>query len=194
MENYLSEHTRAQEILEKEMEEVKTQLEQKYINQITALEEKLQNLDPVAEQKELLAQIYEQLSNIENSLEQKTKNLEILYQLSNNSNSNSQSATEDLSAQDVKQRNNLANIPTPQTIENSEKAPSININCQSVSEMVQRILDKWTKHSRIEEGFVKRINDMEMYLNQMKADCSVSEDLHQSFNYLSRISLMTGIS
>lgn len=175
MENYLSEQTRAQEIVENEMEEIKTHLEQKYIDQIKTLEEKIKNVDPSVGHNELLLQINEKLWNIENNIEQKIKNLELLYQLSNNSNSNSQSATEDLSAQDIKQRSNLTNISAPQTIENPEKLSSINIdNYQSISEIIQRILDKIAKHSRVEEGLVKRINDIEMYLNQLKTDCAVS--------------------
>lgn len=172
MEKHLQDRFQAQNILKKDIEVVKTEIKQQYIDKINTLEEKLMNNALSNEKQELLIQINEQLWIIENTIEQKIKDLELLYQLSNNSNSNSQSATEDVSAQEVKDRKNATNISAPQITENGKKITSINF--ETISDITQRISEKIAKHSRVEEGFVKRIHDLEMYINQLKTDCAVS--------------------
>ena len=112
-----------------------------------------------------------QLRDIENTLAQKTRTLESLH-YSNSGNSGS----EDVSARDARKEmfagmglaTNSPQLGSP--LHPSPRQHSITM------EGVQRILEKLSKHSRVEEAAIKRIKDLEMQVNQMREACVVSRD------------------
>lgn len=137
----------------------------------SASEEQLENSE-----KELMERIHDLLQEMDSSLERKIKHLEVNYQLPNhspthaNSNSNSQSVTEELSAQDLKRQSGLK-----ETHEMGQTSTTT-VSCHDIHRLLQSLLDKLQKHTRLEEGFVKRIHDTELSLGATKDKCSVSEN------------------
>lgn len=171
MEEFINTQSRSNEALQNEVQSLKTEIEQNYQVHINQLEEKLQNIRPSAEQSLIMDQVVEQLRDIEHTLEQKTKNLESLH---SNTNSCSLSVTEDVSVHGSnKAQSLLTTIVTPP--QGSPVHPSPRQHSLTM-EGVQRVVDKLSKHSRVEEAAVKRIRDLEMQIQQMRTACVVSKD------------------
>lgn len=171
MEEFINSQNRANETLQNEIQNLKTEIEQNYQVRINQLEEKLQNIRPSAEQSLIMDQVVEQLRDIENTLEQKTKNLESIH---SNTNSCSLSVTEDVSLHGGNKQQIsplLTAIVTPP--QGSPVHPSPRQHSLTM-EGVQRVVDKLSKHSRVEEAAVKRIRDLEMQIQQMRTACVVS--------------------
>ena len=170
MEEFINTQNRSNESLQNEIQHLKTEIEQNYQVRINQLEEKLQNIRPSAEQSLIMDQVVEQLRDIENTLEQKTKNLESIH---SNTNSCSLSVTEDVSVHggNKVQASLLTTIVTPP--QGSPVHPSPRQHSLTM-EGVQRVMDKLSKHSRVEEAAVKRIRDLEMQIQQMRTACVVS--------------------
>lgn len=152
-----------------EVQSLKGEIEHGYQMRINQLEEKLQNIRPTAEQSLIMDQVVEQLRDIENTLEQKTKVLESLHQ-SNASSVTSLNCPEDISARGVGPTSLPTNMETPN--QGSPIHPSPRQHSWTM-EGVQRVVDKLSKHSRVEEAAVKRIRDLEMQVNQMRTTCVV---------------------
>ncbi|XP_073837295.1 pericentrin-like protein isoform X14 [Musca autumnalis] len=167
LEDYINSQSRSNDALQMEVQSLKGEIEHGYQMRINQLEEKLQNIRPTAEQSLIMDQVVEQLRDIENTLEQKTKVLESLHQ-SNASSVTSLNCPEDISARGVASSSLPTNIETPN--QGSPIHPSPRQHSWTM-EGVQRVVDKLSKHSRVEEAAVKRIRDLEMQVNQMRANC-----------------------
>ncbi|XP_065360074.1 thyroid receptor-interacting protein 11 isoform X6 [Calliphora vicina] len=167
LEEFVNTQSRSNETLQSEVQSLKTEIEQSYQLRINQLEEKLQNIRPSAEQSIIMDQVVEQLRDIENTLEQKTKNLEAIH---SNTNSCSLSITEDVSVHGAGKATQslLTTIVTPP--QGSPVHPSPRQHSLTM-EGVQRVVDKLSKHSRVEEAAVKRIRDLEMQIQQMRTAC-----------------------
>ncbi|KAM7357976.1 pericentrin-like protein isoform 3-T3 [Cochliomyia hominivorax] len=166
LEEFINTQSRSNETLQSEVQSLKTEIEQNYQVHINQLEEKLQNIRPSAEQSLIMDQVVEQLRDIENTLELKTKNLESLH---SNTNSCSLSVTEDVSVHGHnKAQSLLTTVVTPP--QGSPLHPSPRQHSLTM-EAVQRVVDKLSKHSRVEEAAVKRIRDLEMQIQQMRTAC-----------------------
>ncbi|XP_059216948.1 golgin subfamily A member 4 isoform X9 [Stomoxys calcitrans] len=167
LEEYLNSQSHSNEALQMEVQSLKGEIEHGYQTRINQLEEKLQNIRPPAEQSLIMDQVVEQLRDIESTLEQKTKMLESLHQ-SNSSSVGSLSCPEDVSARGVGPTSLPINVETPP--QGSPVHPSPRQHSWTM-EGVQRVVDKLSKHSRVEEAAVKRIRDLEMQVNQMRTAC-----------------------
>ncbi|XP_061388660.1 A-kinase anchor protein 9, partial [Musca vetustissima] len=167
LEDYINSQSRSNDALQMEVQSLKGEIEHGYQMRINQLEEKLQNIRPTAEQSLIMDQVVEQLRDIENTLEQKTKVLESLHQ-SNASSVTSLNCPEDISARGVGPTSLPTNIETPN--QGSPIHPSPRQHSWTM-EGVQRVVDKLSKHSRVEEAAVKRIRDLEMQVNQMRNNC-----------------------
>uniref|UniRef100_A0A1B0GCZ9 Pericentrin/AKAP-450 centrosomal targeting domain-containing protein n=1 Tax=Glossina morsitans morsitans TaxID=37546 RepID=A0A1B0GCZ9_GLOMM len=167
LENYINLQNRSNDTLQSEVQSLRTEIECSYQMRVKQLEDKLQNIRPTAEQSLVLDQVVEQLRDIENSLDQKTKNLESLHH-SNASNSGSLSATEDVSVHG----STPSSLPVTvgASLQQSPVHPSPRQHSLAM-EGVQRIADKLSKHSRVEEASVKRIRDLEMQMTHIRAVC-----------------------
>ncbi|XP_073837296.1 pericentrin-like protein isoform X15 [Musca autumnalis] len=172
LEDYINSQSRSNDALQMEVQSLKGEIEHGYQMRINQLEEKLQNIRPTAEQSLIMDQVVEQLRDIENTLEQKTKVLESLHQ-SNASSVTSLNCPEDISARGVASSSLPTNIETPN--QGSPIHPSPRQHSWTM-EGVQRVVDKLSKHSRVEEAAVKRIRDLEMQVNQMRANCVVERE------------------
>uniref|UniRef100_A0A1A9WE87 Pericentrin/AKAP-450 centrosomal targeting domain-containing protein n=1 Tax=Glossina brevipalpis TaxID=37001 RepID=A0A1A9WE87_9MUSC len=168
LENYINLQNRSNDVLQSEVQSLRTEIEYGYQIRVKQLEDKLQNIRPTAEQSLVLDQVVEQLRDIENSLDQKTKNLESLHH-SNASNSGSLSATEDVSVHGGSKPSSLP-ITVDATPQGSPNHPSPRQHSLAM-EGVQRITDKLSKHTRVEEAAVKRIRDLEMQMSHIRAAC-----------------------
>ncbi|XP_058985222.1 golgin subfamily A member 4 isoform X7 [Musca domestica] len=167
LEDYINSQSRSNDALQMEVQSLKGEIEHGYQMRINQLEEKLQNIRPTAEQSLIMDQVVEQLRDIENTLEQKTKVLESLHQ-SNASSVTSLNCPEDISARGVGPTSLPTNMETPN--QGSPIHPSPRQHSWTM-EGVQRVVDKLSKHSRVEEAAVKRIRDLEMQVNQMRTTC-----------------------
>ncbi|XP_075162391.1 pericentrin-like protein isoform X3 [Haematobia irritans] len=167
LEEYLNSQSHSTEALQMEVQSLKGEIEHGYQARINQLEEKLQNIRPPAEQSLIMDQVVEQLRDIESTLEQKTKVLESLHQ-SNASSVASLSCPEDISARGVGPTTLPTNVDTPP--QGSPVHPSPRQHSWTM-EGVQRVVDKLSKHSRVEEAAIKRIRDLEMQVNQMRTAC-----------------------
>ncbi|KAH8270273.1 hypothetical protein KR018_006450, partial [Drosophila ironensis] len=155
LEDYVGIQIRDNDALQQEVHSLKTDIGECYQSRIRLLEEKLQQGRPTGEQSAILAQVAEKLRDIETTLEQKTKVLESLHNSNNASNSCSLSVTEDVSIHGSKQ-------PT------AEGSPT---HAPLTVEGVQRVTEKLDRHTRVEEAAIKRIRDLEMQVQQMRAAC-----------------------
>ncbi|XP_037890301.1 protein MLP1 isoform X5 [Glossina fuscipes] len=167
LENYINLQNRSNDTLQSEVQSLRTEIECGYQMRVKQLEDKLQNIRPTAEQSLVLDQVVEQLRDIENCLDQKTKNLESLHH-SNASNSGSLSATEDVSV------HGSAPSSLPATVDAGLQESPVHPSPRQHSlamEGVQRIADKLSKHSRVEEASVKRLRDLEMQMTHIRAVC-----------------------
>ncbi|EAA07010.5 AGAP010655-PA, partial [Anopheles gambiae str. PEST] len=155
LEKYIDVQNLQNESLHQEMESVRTDLAGRgYDAKIAKLEEELRQRQPSAEQSIVLEALTVQLRDIEETLDRKTKNLETLHSTSGASVGCS-SPSEDVSVnQDSplhRQRRSAGGAVTPLPVDE-----------------VQRIFDKLHRHSRVEDVAIKRINDLEMQISNIR--------------------------
>ena len=164
MELYIDAQGRQNESLQQEMESFKTEvIVRGYDEKIANLEDQLRHVRPSDEQSVILDQMISQLKDIEDNLEKKTKALEALHANAGTI-SLSTSPSEDVSvAQDSPIRK--ANVAANEKQSNDSIIPI---------DEVQRIVDKLTKHSRVEDVTIKRVLDMEMQMNDFRTGFLVS--------------------
>ncbi|XP_037934625.1 golgin subfamily A member 4 isoform X3 [Teleopsis dalmanni] len=167
MESFIFSQTRSNETLQNEVISLKTEIDQDYQERIRGLEEKLQNIRPTAEQSMVLDQVVEQLRDIETTLDNKTKTLESLHN-TDSLNSCSISVTEDVSVHGARAASLPTTMVSPPQLSPVHPSPRQH---SLTMEGVQRIADKLSKHSRVEEAAIKRIRDLEMQITQMRAAC-----------------------
>uniref|UniRef100_A0A182PBV6 Pericentrin/AKAP-450 centrosomal targeting domain-containing protein n=1 Tax=Anopheles epiroticus TaxID=199890 RepID=A0A182PBV6_9DIPT len=174
LEKYIDVQNQQNESLHQEMESVKTDLAGRgYDEKIAKLEEELRQRRPSAEQSIVLEALTVQLRDIEETLDRKTKNLETLHSTSGASLGCS-SPSEDVSVnQDSplhRQRRSaevgVAEDGTPNDGDKSKVTPL------PVDE-VQRIFDKLHRHSRVEDVAIKRINDLEMQISNIRGGYAI---------------------
>lgn len=162
LENYIELQNQANESL-KEEADVEGQ---EYFEKIRYLEEQLKLVRPSNEQKLLVEQMTSQLKTIEMLLDRKTKTLEAFNALASTCSTTCSSPCEDVSR--------------GIDFDSSEKSPLRAIPKLSMDngylpfEEVQRILEKLSKHNRVEEATVKKVTDLEMTINVMKNNFNVS--------------------
>ncbi|XP_055853886.1 pericentrin isoform X5 [Episyrphus balteatus] len=166
LENYIGSQNRSNETLQNEVQSLKMEIGQGYQEKIRQLEEKLQNTRPSLEQGMVIDQIVDQLRDIESTLDQKTKNLESLHHSSSSVSCNS-NPIEDVSVQGkpLAMANALVSPPQGSPVHPSPRAQSLPI------EGLQRVLEKLSKHTRMEEAAVKRIRDLEMQMSNIRINC-----------------------
>ncbi|XP_049538839.1 pericentrin isoform X2 [Anopheles darlingi] len=172
LEKYIDVQNRQNESLQQEMESFKADMVVRgYDEKIAKLEEELRQRQPSAEQGIVLQALIVQLHDIEETLERKTKNLETLNSTSGASLGCS-SPSEDISVnQDspLHRRKKSASSGGGAGAEGGaggEEKPAI--PPLPVDE-VQRIFDKLHRHSRIEDVAIKRINDLEMQITNIRS-------------------------
>ncbi|KFB46504.1 AGAP010655-PA-like protein [Anopheles sinensis] len=172
LERYIDVQNQQNESLHQEMESFKTDLAVRgYDDKIARLEEELRQRQPTAEQSIVLEALTVQLRDIEETLERKTKNLETLHSTSGASLGCS-SPSEDISVnQDSPLHRKRRAASSGAGVEgsageNAESKPSV--TPLPVDE-VQRIFDKLHRHSRVEDVAIKRINDLEMQITNIRS-------------------------
>ncbi|XP_058118059.1 A-kinase anchor protein 9 [Anopheles ziemanni] len=171
LERYIDVQNQQNESLHQEMESFKTDLVVRgYDDKIARLEEELRQRQPTAEQSIVLEALTVQLRDIEETLERKTKNLETLHSTSGASLGCS-SPSEDISVnQDSplhrKRRAASGGAGVDGGAGSAESKPSV--TPLPVDE-VQRIFDKLHRHSRVEDVAIKRINDLEMQITNIRS-------------------------
>jgi hypothetical protein len=162
LENYIELQNQANESL-KEEADVEGQ---EYVEKIRYLEDQLKLVRPSNEQRLLIDQMTSQLKTIEMLLDRKTKTLEAFHALASTCSTTCSSPCEDVSR-------GVSDFDT------SEKSPLRIPKLSPESgllpfEEVQRILEKLSKHNRVEEATVKKVTDLEMTINVMKSNFNVS--------------------
>lgn len=163
--------------LQDEKNESDVDKENEYIERIQSLEDQLKFLKPSNEQKLLYEQMTTQLKTVEMLLDRKTKTLEAFHALSSACSVTACSSP----SEDVSKGFDLdASDKSPIKL---WKPPSEGISLPF--EEVQRILEKLSKHNRMEEATVKKVTDLEMTLSEMRNNFNVSEK--NSFIILSQI-------
>jgi hypothetical protein len=166
LENYIDHQNVANESLKDELDKVKADIDDfGYEDRVRYLEDQLRLENPSLEPKVLIDQMSSQLKMIEVLLDRKTKTLESFHALTVTCNTACSSPSEDVSR--------------GVDFDASEQSP-IRVSRLSTEgsnlpfEGVQRILDKLSKHNRIEEATVKKITDLEMQANVMRGNLVVS--------------------
>uniref|UniRef100_A0AAG5DTB8 Pericentrin/AKAP-450 centrosomal targeting domain-containing protein n=1 Tax=Anopheles atroparvus TaxID=41427 RepID=A0AAG5DTB8_ANOAO len=171
LEKYIDVQNQQNESMHQEMESFKTDLAVRgYDEKIARLEEELRQRQPTAEQSIVLEALTVQLRDIEETLERKTKNLETLHSTSGASLGCS-SPSEDISVnQDSplhrKRRAASTGAGAEGSAAGADDKPSV--TPLPVDE-VQRIFDKLHRHSRVEDVAIKRINDLEMQITNIRS-------------------------
>ncbi|KAL7023127.1 hypothetical protein ACKWTF_012498 [Chironomus riparius] len=159
--------------LQDEKNESNLDKENEYIERIKSLENQLKILKPSNEQKLVDEQMTSHLKTIEMLMDRKTKTLEAFHAFSSAaSNTACSSPSEDVSKSF--------------DIDGSDRSPKKLWKTQSDGislpfEEVQRILEKVSKHNRMEEATIKKVTDLEMTINEMKKDF---EELQQEKDIL----------
>ncbi|XP_055533629.1 A-kinase anchor protein 9 isoform X3 [Wyeomyia smithii] len=133
---------------------------------IAKLEEELRQSRPTVEQSLVLEALTVQLRDIEETLEKKTKNLETLHSESAASLVCS-SPSEDISV----------NQESPLRRKKSQEGEAVAQPMSLPVDEVQRIFDKLHRHTRIEDVAIKRINDLEMQIANVRG--SYAELTHE---------------
>lgn len=137
-----------------------------YAERIQYLEEQLKLTRPSAEQKLLIDQMTSQLKTIEMLLDRKTKTLEAFHALASTCSTTCSSPSEDVSRGGME-------------YDGSDRSPLRIIKMSTEGsalpfDEVQRILEKLSKHNRVEEATVKKVTDLEMQFNGIKENYTVS--------------------
>lgn len=162
LENYIEHQNQANESLKEELDDVREM--PGYAERIRYLEDQLKLTRPTAEQKLLTDQMTSQLKTIEMLLDRKTKTLEAFHALASNCSTTCSSPSEDVS-----RGMELDSDQSPLRVVKMSTEGSF-----LPFEEVQRILEKLSKHNRIEEATVKKVTDLEMQVNGMRANYNVS--------------------
>lgn len=166
LENYIEHQNQANESLKEELDDARADVEDVgYAERIRYLEDQLKLTRPSAEQTLLIDQMTSQLKTIEMLLDRKTKTLEAFHALASTCSTTCSSPCEDVSR--------------GTDLDGTEQSPLRIIKMSTEGsflpfEELQRILEKLSKHNRIEEATVKKVTDLEMQLNGMKSNNNVS--------------------
>lgn len=166
LESYISHQNQANESLKDELEGARSDVgADGYAERIRYLEDQLKLTRPSAEQKLLTDQMTSQLKTIEMLLERKTKTLEAFHAFASACSTTCSSPSEDVSR--------------GMDLDGSDHSPLRVLKMSTEGsflpfEEVHRILEKLSKHSRVEEATVKKVTDLEMQVNGMSADFHVS--------------------
>lgn len=166
LENYIDHQSQANESLKEELDGVRADVDDMgYAERIQYLEEQLKLTRPSAEQKLLIDQMTSQLKTIEMLLDRKTKTLEAFHALASTCSTACSSPSEDVSR--------------GMDLDVSDQSPLRVVKMSTEGsflpfEELQRILEKLSKHNRIEEATVKKVTDLEMQVNGMRANYHVS--------------------
>lgn len=166
LEKYIEHQTQANESLKEELEGRSDIDEIGYAERIQYLEDQLKLVRPSAEQKLLIDQMTSQLKTIEMLLDRKTKTLEAFHALASTCSTTCSSPCEDVSR--------------GTDLDGSDQSPLRVLKMSTEGsflpfEEVQRILEKLSKHNRIEEATVKKVTDLEMQVNGMRGNYNVSK-------------------
>lgn len=154
--------------LQDEKDESDVEKENEYIERIKSLEDQLKIMKPTSEQKLLYEQMTTQLKTVEMLLDRKTKTLEAFHALSSACSVGTACSSP---SEDVSKGFDLdASDKSPLKM---WRAPSDGISLPF--EEVQRILEKLSKHNRMEEATVKKVTDLEMTLSEMRNNFNVSK-------------------
>lgn len=159
LENFIDIQNQANESLKEEVDVG----EKEYIEKIRMLEDQLKIARPTGEQKLIFEQMTSQLKTIEMLMDRKIKTLEAFHALASSCSTTCSSPCEDVSRgvdYDLSEKSPIRMIP-----KESGYLPF---------EEVQRILEKLSKHNRVEEATVKKVTDLEMTINVMKNNFNVS--------------------
>lgn len=171
LENYIDHQSQANESLKEELDGVRADVDEMgYAERIRYLEDQIKLTRPSAEQKLLTDQMTSQLKTIEMLLERKTKTLEAFHALASACSTTCSSPVEDVS-----RGVDLDSDQSPMRIVKMSTEGSF-----LPFEEVQRILEKLAKHNRIEEATVKKVTDLEMQINDMRANYHVSFQVHSN--------------
>ena len=162
LENYIEHQNQANESLKEELDDVRKM--PGHVERIQYLEDQLKQARPTAEQKLLTDQMSSQLKTIEMLLDRKTKTLEAFHALASTCSTTCSSPSEDVS-----RGADLDSDQSPMRVVKMSTEGSF-----LPFEEVQRILEKLSKHNRIEEATVKKVTDLEMQVNGMRANYNVS--------------------
>uniref|UniRef100_A0A182MY74 Pericentrin/AKAP-450 centrosomal targeting domain-containing protein n=1 Tax=Anopheles dirus TaxID=7168 RepID=A0A182MY74_9DIPT len=175
LEKYIDVQNQQNESLHQEVESIKTDLVGRgYDDKIARLEEELRRRQPTAEQSIVLEALTVQLRDIEETLERKTKNLETLHSTSGASVGCS-SPSEDVSVnQDSPlHRSRKSASGTGGASGGADDGSMGDDGKPTVTPLpvdeVQRIFDKLHRHSRVEDVAIKRINDLEMQISNIRS-------------------------
>ena len=165
LENFIDHQNQANESLKEELDSVRADVDELgYAERIRYLEEQLKLTRPSDEQTLLIDQMTSQLKTIEMLLDRKTKTLEAFHALASTCSTTCSSPSEDVS-----RGIDLDSDQSPlRVVKMSTEGSSLPF------EEVQRILEKLSKHNRIEEATVKKVADLEMQVNSMRANYNVS--------------------
>lgn len=171
LENYIDLQNQANESFKEEAD-----VEGKeYFEKIRYLEEQLKLVRPSNEQRLLIEQMTSQLKTIEMLLDRKTKTLEAFHALASTCSTTCSSPCEDVSRGvdfDLSEKSPLRSLSKIATE-----------NGSLPFEEVQRILEKLSKHNRVEEATVKKVTDLEMTINVMKNNFNVSKSIATLFKF-----------
>lgn len=168
LENYIDHQNQANESLKDELDGVRADVDEMgYAERIHYLEDQLKLMRPSAEHKLLIDQMTSQLKTIEMLLDRKTKTLEAFHALASTCSTTCSSPSEDVSR--------------GMDLDGSDQSPLRIVRMSTEGsflpfEEVQRILEKLSKHNRIEEATVKKVTDLEMQVNSMRGNYNVSFD------------------
>jgi len=169
LQNYVEMQNQANESLKDELDDVKADAaEMGYAERVSYLEDQLKLARPSAEQKLLIDQMTSQLKTIEMLMDRKTKTLEAFHALASACSTTCSSPSEDVSK-------------GMELDSGSERSPMRAIKQLSTEgsalpfDEVQRILEKLSKHNRVEEATVKKVTDLEMQVNGMRNSFNVSK-------------------
>ncbi|XP_053679197.1 pericentrin [Anopheles nili] len=169
LQKYIDLQNQQNESLHQEMESIKTDLAVcGYDEKIAKLEEELRQRQLSSEQNIVLEALTVQLRDIEETLERKIKNLDTLHSTSGASLGCS-SPSEDVSMnQDSPIHRQKKNLSAGCVEEISSEDCRSKVTPLPVDE-VQRIFDKLHRHSRVEDVAIKRINDLEMQISNIRS-------------------------
>lgn len=169
LENFIGHQNQANESLKEELDGVRADVDEMgYGERIQYLEDQLKLTRPSAEQKLLIDQMTSQLKTIEMLLDRKTKTLEAFHALASTCSTTCSSPSEDVSR--------------GTDLDGSDQSPLRVLRMSTEGsflpfEELQRILEMLSKHNRIEEATVKKVTDLEMQVNGMRANFHVSSAL-----------------
>lgn len=174
LENYVELQSQANESFKEEADVE----EKEYVEKIRMLEDQLKLVRPSSEQKLLFEQMTSQLRTIDMLMDRKIKTLEAFHALASTCSTTCSSPCEDVSRgvdYDSSDKSPIRMMPKLST--ETSYLPF---------DEVQRILEKLSKHNRVEEATVKKVTDLEMTINAIKNNFNVSFML-QRFEFVYKI-------